>query len=148
MARFNRINLDGKSVTETRTSAAAILPGTALKITADRFTVSDGAGAVYVANTGHLMGLSADEAIPAGNSIEGEYLETGRGIAVLVADGTVVTMDTPLTVGADGVFAIAQPGTPGDGEEDPAVPADRVLAYGKEDYTVGDEPELVWVRGA
>lgn len=147
MARFNRINLDGCSITETRTAAVDVLPGTALAITADRFVVSDGAGAVYVANTGHLMGLSADDAIPAGNSIEGEYLETGRGIAVLVDAGTEVTMDTPLTVGADGVFAIAQPGTPADGE-DPAVPADRVLAYGKEDYTVGDEPELVWVRGA
>lgn len=147
MARFNRINLDGCSITETRTAAVDVLPGTALAITADRFVVSDGAGAVYVANTGHLMGLSADEAIPAGNSIEGEYLETGRGIAVLVDAGTEVTMDTPLTVGEDGVFAIAQPGTPG-GEDDPAVPADRVLAYAKEDYTVGEAAELVWVRGA
>ena len=147
MARFNRINLDGKSVTETRTSAADILPGTALSIAADRFVVYDGVGAVYVANTGHLMGLSADEAIPAGNSIEGEYLEQGRGMAVLVAAGTEVTTDTPLTVGADGVFEIASPGTPADGEN-PAVPADRVLAYAKEDYTVGAEPELVWVRGA
>lgn len=148
MARFNRINLDGKSVTETRISEADILPGTALKITADKFVaVANGEGAIYIANVGNLVGLTADEAIEAGNSVEGEYLETGRGIAVLVAANTVVTMDTPLTVGADGVFSIASPGAPADGET-PAVPADLVLAYAKEDYTVGDEPELVWVRGA
>lgn len=135
MARFNRINLDGCSITETRTAAVDVLPGTALAITADRFVVSGGTGAVYVANTGHLMGLSADEAIPAGNSIEGEYLETGRGIAVLVAAETVVTMDAPLSVGADGVFGELAEG-------------DTALVYAKEDYTVGDEPELVWVRGA
>lgn len=135
MARFNRINLDGCSITETRTAAVDVLPGTALAITADRFTVSDGAGAVYVANTGHLQGLGADDEIPAGDSIEGEYLETGRGIAVLVAAATVVAMDAPLSVGADGVFeATGLDGT--------------ALVYGKEDYTVGDEPELVWVRGA
>lgn len=148
MARFNRINLDGLSVTETRISEADILPGTALKISGDKFVkASDGEGAIYVANVGNLVGLTADEAIEAGNSIEGEYLETGREIAVLVAAATVVTMDTPLTVGADGVFAIAQPGTPADGES-PAVPADLVLAYAKEGYTVGDKPELIWVRGA
>lgn len=135
MARFNRVNLDGKSVTETRTSAAAVLPGTALKITADKFVVStDGVGATYIANTGHLQGLGADDAIPAGDSIEGEYLETGRGVAVLVAADTVVTMDMPLEVGAGGVFTAVDTGV--------------AVAYAKEDYTVGDEPELVWVRGA
>lgn len=135
MARFNRINLDGCSITETRTAAVAVLPGTALAIGGGRFVVSDGAGAAYVANIGHLMGLSADEAIPAGNSIEGEYLEQGRGIAVLVAAGTAVVMDAPLSVGADGVFGALAEG-------------DTALVYGKEDYTVGDTAELVWVRGA
>ena len=135
MARFNRVNLDGKSVTETRTSAADILPGTALKITADKFAkAADGVGAIYIANTGHLQGLGADDAIPAGDSIEGEYLETGRGVAVLVAADTVVTMDMPLEVGAGGVFT--------------AVDAGVAAVYAKEDYTVGEAAELVWVRGA
>lgn len=135
MARFNRINLDGKSITETRTSAADILPGTALKITADKFVASiDGVGATYIANTGHLQGLGADDAIPPGDSIEGEYLETGRGVAVLVAADTVVTMDMPLEVGAGGVFT--------------AVGTGVAVAYAKEDYTVGEAAELVWVRGA
>lgn len=135
MARFNRVNLDGKSVTETRTSAAAILPGTALKITADKFVVSaDGVGATYIANTGHLQGLGADDAIPAGDSIEGEYLETGRGVAVLVAADTVVTMDMPLEIGAGGVFTVVDAGV--------------AAVYAKEDYTVGEAAELVWVRGA
>lgn len=185
--RPSRVNLDGLSKTETRVCAADVLPGTALKIVAGKFVqaVAADAGVVplYVANVGHLQGLGPNDAIPAGDSIEGEYLETGRGIAVLVAAGTVVTMDTPLTVGVGGVFAIAQPGIPAvegnhyvpavegtpeipaDGETPaipavegtpaipavegtPAIPGDNVLAYAKEDYTVGDAAELVLVRGA
>lgn len=135
MARFNRVNLDGKSVTDTRTADAAILPGTALKVADGKFVASaDGLGATYIANTGHLQGLGADDAIPAGDSIEGEYLETGRGVAVLVAADTAVTMDMPLEVGAAGVFT--------------AVAAGVAVAYAKEDYTVGEAAELVWVRGA
>ena len=135
MSRFNRINLDGKSITETRTSAADILPGTALKISGDKFVkATDGAGATYIANTGHLQGLGADDVIPAGDSIEGECLETGRGVAVLVAADTVVTMDMPLEIGAGGVFTAVADGV--------------AAAYAKEDYTVGETAELVWVRGA
>lgn len=137
MARFNRINLDGKSVTETRTKATTTLPGTLLSIGSnDRFAVATAgaSGALYVANTAHLQGLGADDIIPVGESIEGEYLETGRGVAALVASGVTVGMDTPLQVGTNGQLVLA---TTGD-----------VVAYAKEAYTVGDSAELVWVRGA
>lgn len=149
MARFNRVNLDGKSVTETRTSAVDVLPGTALKITADKFAkAADGEGAIYIANTAHLQGLGADDKIPAGDSIEGEYLETGRGIAVLVAASTVVTMDMPLTVGSDGTLRLAAAGTAGVDGTTATVVGETVVAYAKESYTVGEAAELVWVRGA
>lgn len=141
MARFNRINLDGKSITETRTASADTMAGTAMAIDGDDFVAPDGGAAqqqIYVANTGHLQGLSADDAIPTGDSVEGEYLETGRGIAVLVAAGVAVTKDAPLAVNADGLFVLA---TTGEG-------ATRIVAYAQEDYTTTDEPELVWARGA
>lgn len=137
MARFNRINLDGKSITETRTKATTTLPGTLLSIGSnDRFAVATAgaSGALYVANTAHLQGLGADDTIPVGESIEGEYLETGRGVAALVASGVTVGMDTPLQVGASGQLVLATTGV--------------VVAYAKEAYTVGDSAELVWVRGA
>lgn len=151
MARFNRINLDGKSVTETRTAADDVLPGAAMVITGNQFAAPAGGATIeklYVVNTGHLQGLSADDVIPAGDSIEGECLETGRDIAVLVAPNTVLVKDSPISVTADvvpgyglGVFTLASPATQND-------PADRVVAFSQEDYTVGDTAELVWVRGA
>lgn len=140
MPRFNRINLDGKSVTETRVSAADIQAGQLLTITDEKF-VLPAAGAVqqlYVANTGCLQGLgaSADEKIPAGDSIEGEYLETGREVAALVTAETVCAKDTPLAVAATGYLVVA------------AAEA-HVAAYAAEAFTVNaGSPQLVRVRGA
>lgn len=151
MARFNRVNLDGKSVTETRTAADDVLPGAAMVITGNRFAAPAGGATIeklYVVNTGHLQGLGADDVIPAGDSIEGEYLETGRDIAVLMAPSTVLVKDSPISVTATvvpgyglGVFTLAAPASGND-------PADRVVAFSQEDYTVGEAAELVWVRGA
>jgi len=152
MARFNRVNLDGKSVTETRTAATGVgvLPGSAMVITDNHFAAPAGGSSVdklYVANTGHLQRLTADDVIPVGDSIEGEYLETGRDIAVLVAPNTVLKKDSPISLSAAvpgygrGLFTLA--GTPGEDET-----GDRVVAFSQEDYTVGEAAELVWVRGA
>lgn len=153
MARFNRINLDGKSVTETRTAAtgAGVLPGSAMVITDNHFASPAGGASIeklYVANTGHLQGLTADDVIPVGDSIEGEYLETGRDIAVLVAPNTVLKKDSPISVSngavqgyGRGLFTLA--GAPSEDET-----GDRVVAFSQEDYTVGEAAELVWVRGA
>lgn len=141
MARYNRINLDGKSITETRTAAVSVKTGALMAISGDKFVSPTGDAAVeqlYVANTGHLQGLTADQDIPSGDSIEGEYFETGRGLAVLVDAGSVLVKDTPL----------ASMASPNAGKLKIAGGDDRVVAYSQEDYTVGDEPELVWVRGA
>ena len=70
-----------------------------------------------------MQGL-ARTIIPAGDSIEGEYLETGRGMAVLVAAGhRGKAMDTPLTVGDGGVFEIASGGHTGSVEGNHYIPA-------------------------
>ena len=137
MARYNRINLDGKSITETRTSAIDVLPGRASIITAGKFVVPAAkvVQKLYVANVAHLQGLGADEAVPAGDSIEGEYLETGREMAVLCKATAVIVKDSPLAVAATGIFDLAGTG-------------DVVVAFAQEKITVGAAAQLVLVRGA
>lgn len=137
MARYNRINLDGKSITESRISDAEVMPGTLQIITGGKFVApaADVAQRLYVANVAHLQGLTADDAVPAGDTIEGDYVEEGRELAVLVAATTAVVKDTPLTVGVDGYLKAV-------------TDAEAVIAYAQEEYTVGDTAELVLVRGA
>ena len=104
--RPSRVNLDGLSKTETRVSAADVLPGTALKIVAGKFVqaVAADAGVVplYVANVGHLQGLGPNDAIPAGDSIEGEYMDSARRLAVRGIAGAVWVKDAALTLSATG----------------------------------------------
>ncbi len=104
--RPSRVNLDGLSKTETRVSAADILPGTAMKIVAGKFVqaVAADAGVVplYVANVGHLQGLGANDPIPAGDSIEGEYMDPARRLAVRGIAGAVWVKDAALTLSATG----------------------------------------------
>ena len=104
--RPSRVNLDGLSKTETRVSATAILPGTAMKIVAGKFVqaVAADAGVVplYVANVGHLQGLGANDPIPAGDSIEGEYMDPARRLALRGIAGAVWVKDAPLTLSATG----------------------------------------------
>lgn len=138
MARYNRINLDGKSITESRISDAEVMPGTLQIITGGKFVApaADVAQRLYVANVAHLQGLTADDAVPAGDTIEGEYLETGREVAALVATTLAVDKDTPLTVGANGQLKLT------------TVAGEAIVAYAQEKHTVGDTAELVLVRGA
>ena len=104
--RPSRVNLDGLSKTETRVCATDVLPGTALKIVAGKFVqaVAADAGVVplYVANVGHLQGLGPNDAIPAGDSIEGEYMDNARRLAVRGIAGEVWVKDAALTLSATG----------------------------------------------
>ena len=104
--RPSRVNLDGLSKTETRVCATDVLPGTALKIVAGKFVqaVAADAGVVplYVANVGHLQGLGPNDAIPAGDSIEGEYMDSARRLAVRGIAGAVWVKDAALTLSATG----------------------------------------------
>ena len=104
--RPSRVNLDGLSKTETRVCAVNVLPGTALKIVAGKFVqaVAADAGVVplYVANVGHLQGLGPNDAIPAGDSIEGEYMDSARRLALRGIAGAVWVKDAALTLSATG----------------------------------------------
>lgn len=104
--RPSRVNLDGLSKTETRVCDADVLPGTALKIVAGKFVqaIAADAGVVplYIANVGHLQGLGPNDAIPAGDSIEGEYMDSARRLAVRGIAGAVWVKDAALTLSATG----------------------------------------------
>ena len=132
--RPSRVNLDGLSKTETRVCATDVLPGTALKIVAGKFVqaVAADAGVVplYVANVGHLQGLGANDPIPAGDSIEGEYMDPARRLALRGIAGEVWVKDAALTLSATGgTFELAvATGTP--------LTMPPVVAYAQENFTL------------
>lgn len=112
MSRYHRVNLDGKSVTETRIAAAALLPGTLAVINAsDKFAQATAlSGRMYVINVANHQGLSITEASPLGDSAVGEYVEQGRELAILCPAGAY-KKDTPIKLGTTGKGAIGVEGT-------------------------------------
>lgn len=114
MTEYRRVNIDGKSITETRVMAAAVYPGTVVDIDAnDKFAVATtpfSGKRMYVLNPAFHQGLTITDQVPAGDSGVGDYIEEGREFAVRVATGTY-TKDQPLTI-VSGAFA-AVPTTAG-----------------------------------
>ena len=137
--RYNRINLDGKSRNYTTTSLVALKGGQVVCLDATDKAVLATAALVNAGN--HLYAVIAQtlgvgEEIPAGDSLTLDYMETGREFALYAPATTVLTRDKMLTV-KDGVLALAAEETP----------ADRVVAYSVEQYTVAvGKQELVRVR--
>ena len=107
MTAYRRVNIDGKSITETRVMNAAINPGSVVEInSSDKFiqAVTPFSGKrLYVLNPAYHQGLDISTQVPAGDSGVGEYVEEGRELAVRVAAGTY-TKDQPLTI-VSGAFA-------------------------------------------
>lgn len=128
MSRYNRVNLDGKSVTETRTVAAALLPGTFATIASNAFAAAAAvAGRMYLMHPANHQGLTITEATPLGDSGVGEYIEDGRELAVLVPAGTY-EKDTPIALGTAGKGKIGVEGT------------DVILGYSQDEVTLtGDD---------
>jgi len=115
MARYRRVNIDGKSLfkTETRKTAAALYPGTFATINGSNLFAQATAvvGRLYVLDAAHHEGLGITDQIPSGHSAIGNYLEEGREFAVRMAAGTY-TKDQPVTVNSSGLAA-AIPGSAG-----------------------------------
>lgn len=135
---YKRINLDGKSETQTMIADADIGAGEVMYAasgTTFKAAASAQAGLqLYVANAGHLQGLGTEDDIQAGDSIEGEIVSSGRHLAVLVKASEVLVQDTPLQLDASGILKVA------------ADPADAI-AYSQEARTIGATgAELVHVR--
>lgn len=136
MARFRRVNIDGKSITETAVSAAELKPGTPVKMTAGKFVAAtDTVGRIYVVNPAYHEGLGIEDAIPVGHSVVADYAEEGREFAILLPAGTY-TKDAGITIGADG-FKVAETGDS----------ADPVFAFCQEAVTL-EAADFVRVRVA
>lgn len=136
MSRYRRINIDGKSITETRLTAAALLPGTLAVIdAAGKFAqATAAAGRLYVISPGTHQGLEIRDAIPAGDSAVGEYMEEGRELAILCPAGAY-KKDTPIKVGANGQGAAGVEGT------------DSLIGYSQDEATIATgQTDFIRVR--
>ncbi|EPN2807563.1 phage cement protein [Serratia marcescens] len=127
MPRYRRVNIDGKSLykTETRTTAAALLPGTAAVINAnDEFAQATALkGRIYIIDVAYHQGLKINEAVPAGDSAVGNYVEEGRELALLCVPGAY-KKDSPIKLGANGQFTLATADT------------DSVIGYSQDEATI------------
>lgn len=127
MARYRRVNIDGQSLykTETRATAAALLPGTAAVInSSDQFAQATVLrGRIYIIDVAYHQGLKITEAVPAGDSAVGNYVEEGRELALLCVAGAY-KKDTPIKLGAAGQFTIATADT------------DTVIGYSQDEATI------------
>lgn len=124
-SRYRRVNLDGKSITETRAAKAVTLPGTFVVINADNEFAQATAlsGRIYVANPAYHQGLSIRDGVPVDDSLVGEYVEEGRELAVLVPAGDY-KKDSPIKLGADGKGALASADT------------ESVIGYSQDEVTL------------
>lgn len=139
MPRFRRINIDGHSLmkTETRRTAAALLPGTFADIDGnDEFAqITAPQGRMYIIDAGHTQGLNVNEAIPADDSAIGNYWEEGREFAVRFAASTAIVKDDPITVTTGGLGLKGVEGT------------NRIIGYAQETVTLpAGSTDLIRVR--
>lgn len=125
MSRYRRVNIDGKSITETRAASAALLPGTFAVINGDdEFAQAISlVGRLYVINPAYHQGLGIRDAVPEGDSAVGEYAEEGRELVILCPAGEY-KKDTPIKLGANGQGAIATDDT------------DSVIGYSQDEATL------------
>ena len=136
MSRYRRINIDGKSITETRLTAAALLPGTLAVIdAAGKFAqATAAAGRLYVINPANHQGLEIRDAIPAGHTAVGDYVEEARELAILCPAGTY-KKDTPIKVGATGQGTVGVEGT------------DSLIGYSQDEVTItAGQTDFIRVR--
>lgn len=126
-SRYRRVNIDGQSLykTETRITAAALLPGTAAIINTDEAFAQATAlkGRIYIIDSAYHQGLNIREAVPVGDSAVGNYVEEGRELALLCVAGAY-KKDSPIKLGASGQFTLATADT------------DSVIGYSQDEATI------------
>ncbi len=126
-SRYRRVNIDGQSLykTETRTTAAALLPGTAAIINGEDVFAQATAltGRLYIIDCAYHQGLGIRDVIPEGDSAVGNYVEEGRELALLCVPGAY-KKDSPIKLGANGQFTLATDDT------------DAVIGYSQDEATI------------
>lgn len=126
-SRYRRVNIDGQSLfrTETRTTAADLLPGTAAIINGEEEFAQATAltGRLYIIDCAYHQGLGIRDVIPEGDSAVGNYVEEGRELALLCVPGAY-KKDSPIKLGANGQFTLATDDT------------DAVIGYSQDEATI------------
>lgn len=141
--KWNKIYRGGvhRTTPETREvnapASGTYLPGTAVTITnaAGSMTIQKGIADMrqfwYVIGE-QLHGSVDDNQVGEDSSVRLYQPHSGDLLAGRAVAGIAILDDIPLTINADGRFAVAQPGTAGDPAADPPVfptPADPIHAY-------------------
>lgn len=89
MFRFRRVNIDGKSITETRLAGAELKPGELVKLEDGKFVKATTAeGRLYIVNPAFHEGKTIADAIAAGETVVADYVEEGREFAMRVEAAT------------------------------------------------------------
>lgn len=138
--RPRRVNNDGRSITELGLATTALLPGSFAVLNAEGNFVQATAPnkPTYIVNCDDKVGGDILTAVPAGDSVTGDYVEQRRQFAALVKAGTVCVKDTKFKLSASG-------GT----LEEATAEDDVVIAYSQEIYTTpanGGKPSHVRIR--
>ena len=99
MFRFRRVNIDGKSITETRLAGAELKPGELVKLEGGKFVKATTAeGRLYIVNPAFHEGKTIADAIKAGETVVADYVEPGREFAMRVEAATY-TKDQAIKLG-------------------------------------------------
>lgn len=99
MFRFRRVNIDGKSITETRLAGAELKPGELVKLEDGKFVKATTAeGRLYIVNPAFHEGKTIADAIAAGETVVADYVEEGREFAMRVEAATY-TKDQAINLG-------------------------------------------------
>lgn len=110
MFRFCRVNIDGKSITETRLAGAELKPGELVKLKDSKFVKAVdgdvGVTRLYIVNPAFHEGKTIADAIAEGETVVADYVEEGREFAYRVAADTY-TKDQAIKLG-DAIVAYCQ----------------------------------------
>ncbi|HGX5467394.1 TPA: hypothetical protein ACNE2Z_000593 [Escherichia coli] len=142
MFRFRRVNIDGKSITETRLAGAELKPGELVKLEGGKFVkaaLADvGKAQLFIVNPAFHEGKTIADAIAADKTVVADYVEQGREFAIRVPKATYAK-GAAIALSADGVKLFVAPS----GETAP----DPIVAYCQEDVTLEAE-DFIRVRVA
>ena len=91
MFRFRRVNIDGKSITETYAAGEEVLPGKLVSLVDGVFmNATDATGRLYIVNPAYHEGKGIGDAIAAGKTVVADYVEEGREFAMRLDAGEYV----------------------------------------------------------
>lgn len=142
MFRFRRVNIDGKSITETYAAAAAVKPGELVKLANGKFAkaaLADvGKEQLFIVNPAFHEGKTIADEIAKDATVVADYMEQGREFALRVP-AAAYKKGAAIAFTASGIKLFTAPLE--------SKPADPIIAYCQEDVTLEVE-DFIRVRVA